>query len=615
MPLLGIFEKKMRLEVPIFQRLYTWNREVQWEPLWEDVARKFVDQLEGREDAPAHFLGAMVLDQKQTPTTHVERRQVIDGQQRLTTMQIFLAAFRDFCRAQGAVELANELGGFTLNRGMMADQKVEKFKLWPTKLDQPQFVDVIEAGSRAALEAKHPLIKLKYHRKPKPRPLMVEAYLFFYDQFGEFFLGSNGEEPVKAEVALPTRLESCFQAMKNTLKVVAIDLEADDEPQVIFETLNARGAPLLPADLIRNFVFFRAGKSERQQELYDRYWRFEDSFWSVEVTQGRLSRPRSDLFLQHYLASRQGREILVKHLFAEYKIWVTKTRPFKSVEEELATLARQGDHYKAFLQPKPTDPFHSLASFLEVFDIGTSYPLVLALMEVKLDAHQWKRVSDALESYLLRRAICGWTTKNYNQIFLKLTRELHEVGFTPENLSQKLTELQGESVEWPSDAALKEAWLNKPVYQTLNNPKLVHVLLRLNQTYLGKKMEEIAITNPLSVEHIMARDWLEFWPLAGGGTGLSDEELFEADEADPTAIATRDRNARIHTLGNLTILTQPLNSSLSKSAWGVKKPELLKHSLLPINQQLQSKERWDEDEIAERGNELFEKALRLWPHP
>ena len=89
----------MRLEVPLFQRQYVWSRDTQWEPLWEDISRKFTEFLRGRKDGPVHFLGAMVLDQKQTPTTHVDKRQVIDGQQRLTTLQIFIAAFRDFCRA------------------------------------------------------------------------------------------------------------------------------------------------------------------------------------------------------------------------------------------------------------------------------------------------------------------------------------------------------------------------------------------------------------------------------------------------------------------------------------------------------------------------------------
>ena len=88
---LDIFEKKHRLEIPLFQRQYVWNEEHQWAPLWEDISRKVSEYLLGRKDGPVHFLGAMVLDQKQTPTTHVDKRQVIDGQQRLTTLQIFLA--------------------------------------------------------------------------------------------------------------------------------------------------------------------------------------------------------------------------------------------------------------------------------------------------------------------------------------------------------------------------------------------------------------------------------------------------------------------------------------------------------------------------------------------
>jgi uncharacterized protein with ParB-like and HNH nuclease domain len=124
-PLLGIFERKLRLEVPLFQRQYVWSREQQWEPLWEDIMRKFSEYLGGRKDAPVHFLGAIVLDQKLTPTTHVEKRQVVDGQQRLTTLQIFLSAFRDFCREQACEDLARECDSFTLNRGMMAEPEVD----------------------------------------------------------------------------------------------------------------------------------------------------------------------------------------------------------------------------------------------------------------------------------------------------------------------------------------------------------------------------------------------------------------------------------------------------------------------------------------------------------
>ncbi len=619
-PLLAIFEKKLRLEVPLFQRQYVWNKEQQWEPLWEDISRKFSEYLEGRKDAPVHFLGAMVLDQKQTPTTHVEKRQVIDGQQRLTTLQIFLAALRDFCREQECEDIAKEFESYTLNKGMMADPEVDKFKVWPTQLDREQFTNVVGTGSRAELLQKYPLHYRKYARKPDPRPRMVEAYLFFYQQLSEFFLGTFAlnkkiEEPLCSEVSLLQRLDECYQALKNALQVVAIDLDQDDDAQVIFETLNARGEPLLPADLLRNFIFLRAARqSEPQEELYKKYWsNFDDDFWRHEVKQGRLLRPRSDLFMQHFLASRQSVDIPIKHLFVEYKFWIQQKRPFASVAEELATLARQGADFRRIIEPKRGDILYGLATFLDAFDVRTSYPLLLAMLDAGIDEVQWQIISTALESYLLRRAVCGLTTKNYNRVFLALTRNLRRDGVNAETLIKQLSEFTGESSEWPTDDAFSEAWRTKHVYQTLNNPKVVHILRRLNDTYLGNKMEDVTVESSLTVEHILPQQWIEYWPLPDGSKGMNYIELSTADPADPRALATRRRNSVLQTIGNLTILTQALNSSVSNSAWKDKKPELLRHSLLPINQQLHDRTTWSETEITDRSDVLLERALKLWP--
>ena len=125
-PLLSVFDSKQRLEVPLFQRQYVWSEEQQWQPLWEDIERKFAEAIEGRIDGPKHFLGALVLDQKNTPTGHVVVRQIIDGQQRLTTLRIFLAAYRDFCKAQGCAALAAECDKFLFNTGMMANPDVDR---------------------------------------------------------------------------------------------------------------------------------------------------------------------------------------------------------------------------------------------------------------------------------------------------------------------------------------------------------------------------------------------------------------------------------------------------------------------------------------------------------
>ncbi|RKG49835.1 DUF262 domain-containing protein [Corallococcus sp. AB011P] len=615
--LLALFEKKMRLEVPLFQRQYVWSREEQWEPLWEDIERKFTEYLNGRKDAPVHFLGAMVLDQKQTPSTHVEKRQVIDGQQRLTTLQIFLAALRDFCREQKCEDLASELESFTLNKGILANPEVDKFKVWPTQLDRAQFCDVVGSLSRAAVETKHPLTRRKYARKDDPRPRMVEAYLFFSDSIRDFFLGTDQEKPLAADQPLAVRIDDAFQALKNALQVVSIDLEKEDDAQVIFETLNARGEPLLPADLLRNHIFLRAARQgEPQEDLYEKYWRgFDDDFWREEVRQGRLVRPRSDLFIQHFLSSRQFVDIPIKHLFVEYKFWIERARPFENVTKELATLARQRDHFRRIVAPEPGDVVFELATFLERFDIRTAYPLMLFLLDSNLSEGEWKTISVVLESYLLRRAVLGWTTKAYNRVFLSLTKSLKEVGPSGKNLEAALVALSGESSGWPTDTEFSETWLTVNAYEQLNNARLGHILRRISNEHLTKLSECITIDSPLTIEHLMPQKWVEHWPLPGGNKGLSPKELFDADSDDEGGVASRRRNAILQTLGNLTIVTQGLNSSVSNSAWAVKKPELLKVSLLPINQQLHQYGTWDEDAIERRGKALFEEALKIWPRP
>lgn len=493
-PLLSIFEKKMRLEVPLFQRQYVWEREQHWEPLWEDISRKFTEFIEGRE-APVHFLGAMVMDQKQTPTTHVEKRQVIDGQQRLTTLQVFLAALRDFCREQGAVELADECDGFTANKGMMADPLTDRFKVWPTQLDRAQFTDVMLAGSRQELEAKHPEVRQKYARKPDPRPRMVEAYLYFHDELTCFFVDDGEGGPIGREAPLVDRLAQAFSALRNALQVVVIDLERDDDAQVIFETLNARGQPLLPADLLRNYIFLRAARqNEPQEALYEEYWKqFDDEFWREEVRQGRLSRPRSDLFMQHLLSSRRFADIPIKHLFAEYKFWIERTRPFASVRDELKVLAKKGRDFRRILEPQAQDPLYPVATVLEAFDIRTAYPLLLRMLDNELTDEQWREIATMLESYVVRRAICGWTTKNYNRVFLSLAQKLDREGVTPGNLRKSLSEQRGPSTEWPGDNDFAEQWRERDLYETLVTRRLVHILGRLNETFLDSRMERLRI--------------------------------------------------------------------------------------------------------------------------
>lgn len=623
-PVLKLFENKIRLEVPLFQRKYVWDEEHQWEPLWEDIERKFLEKLNPeleRTEAPPHFLGAMVLDQKQTPTTHVEKRLIIDGQQRLITIQIFLAAYRDFCNECKAVEVAEECNRYVTNPGNVKANEEEKFKVWPTQLDRNVFKSIMKAGSKIIVEESFPLLYHKYARKPERRPLMVEAYLYFYQQIHDLFMGTDEGKYQSSDVPLDKRLDSCLLVLEQALQVVVIDLGKEDDAQIIFETLNARGEPLLPADLLRNFIFLRASRNnESSDELYSTYWRkFDDDFWRTEIRQGRLMRPRSDLFLQHFLSSTLATDIPVKHLYVEYKYWIESKKPFSNVKNELQLLTKQRDFYRRLIETSVGDKLYRLSSFLISFDMSTVYPLLLYLNENEFPKEEWNVVSTAIESFLLRRVVCGLSTKNYNQIFLGIVRSLEKERdnrkreLSVNMIIDYLSGSSGSASKWPSDEDFRNSWLTRDLYNGLDNRKLVWILMRLNETYLNNMSESIIINGPLTIEHILPQKWLEKWPLQGGLKGMDLNELTNSADGDQRAELTRLRNAKLQTMGNLTLLTQPLNASQSNDSWEFKKPKMLESSLLPINQQLYSYDVWDETQIQQRGETLYKKAKMIWP--
>lgn len=614
LPILDIFDRTIQLQVPLFQRPYVWTREEQWEPLWEDIRRKFDEQLARRQNVTAHFLGALVLDQEQTWTTDINRHQIIDGQQRLTTIQIFLAALRDFCRINGEEDLANQFERFTRNDGILSNPDVDRFKVLPTQMDRQTFADVMDAGSLESLLERYPL-KWLSRSKCEPRPPLVEAYQYFYQSLSEFFICGDEEHSVNSDQDLRRRIMACFVALKNTLRVVEIQLRDSDEPQVIFESLNAHGAPLLPADLLRNFVFLRASRERRALEpLYDQYWRpFDDEFWRIEERQGRLKRPRIDIFLQHFLASRTTADVMVKYLYSEYKKWIKDVTPYDNVIDELSDLGRNRDIYRRLLERPHGDVLSPIGTFLWAFDTSTAYPLLLSIVTSDLHSADLHRICGVLESYILRRAICGFTTKNYNHLFLSLIRYVQGEGLTPEKVEAFFLSQEYETSLWPDDHVFREAWMSGNAYQ-LSNLKLAYIFTQLDGTYRTGKNEDLIVPG-VTVEHLLPQDWIEHWPLPGDLTGMQQYELYEADPGDPIANASRRRYELLNTFGNLTIITQSLNSAASNAEWTKKREEILSHSLLPINRALRNEDSWDEEAMIRRGEDLFARAVQLWPRP
>lgn len=605
-----LFDGKRRYEVPLFQRQYVWNLDDHWEPLWEDIERKFVQRLGGSVSTP-HFLGAMVLDQRRVYGNAVPVQLVIDGQQRLTTFQIFLSAFRDVCSAEGQKAYADECARYLQNTGIMDNEKVEKYKLWPTNLDRKQFVDVVDSGSADELNKRHPIVRRKYQRKDDPRPKMIECYFYFFSQLSAFMKSDIFIQP------LPERVATMHEALRGALQVVTVELEGDDDPQVIFETLNARGEPLLPSDLLRNFVFLRATQNkESPEDLYAEYWLpFDDEFWRALEKQGRLLRPRSDIFLQHYLTLHRRQETLISHLYSEYKDWIKAAKPFATVKEELQNLGEYRNCFRELIEPNPNTAIGRFSAFLRTFDLSTVYPLVLGMMGAKLTDEMLSAMLEDLESYIVRRAVCDLGTKNYNRFFLTVLGKLVKSQFNRAQLRAALTEQSGDSVVWPDDARFKQAWLEKPVYNSVGSGRVQYALREIERRLHQPRAERIEILSALSIEHVLPDEWIEQWPLANGNRGVTWLEQFDKSRSAEDVEATAKRDRAKHTFGNLTLLPQPLNSSVSNSPFDAKKPEILKNSALALNRYFQEKTVWDEAGIVARGEALFNDAVVRWPYP
>ena len=328
-----LFERQQRYVVPLFQRPYVWTKEKQWIPLWDDISTKAEEiinsQRFSRREPSNHFMGAIVLNPIKTSGLQVTAKSIIDGQQRLTTLQIIMFALRDFMVASNQPDLLPTIELHTENQCKM-EQPVERFKVWPTNSDRKVFEAIFSAGSPEKLKAAFPPVRQKRHQHPDPPPGLMAAYLYFYKSIQAFVNVDNNDDGVFTPEDQAERLTALVEAFKRHLEIVTIDLDEHDNPQVIFETLNFRGEPLLPSDLIRNFVFLEATRSKTNvEDLYNKYWLFYDqpgprgklNFWREQEKQGRIQRQRIELFVFHYLVYRTSSEVFITRLYQEFRDW------------------------------------------------------------------------------------------------------------------------------------------------------------------------------------------------------------------------------------------------------------------------------------------------------
>lgn len=612
-----LFEKQRRYIVPLFQRGYVWNEQNQWKPLWDDlldeagtVARH---RREHTEHFQKHFMGAVVLNLIVHALREVPVVEIIDGQQRLTTLQILLAAIRDETSETGSPYMRADLERLTRNGEPLRNGE-ERYKVWPTSALQEHFRNVLDAGSMEDLEARYAeKHRRRYGKWDPPRPAVVEAYVYF-SRCVRAYLDDDPEElPIDlVGLSAADRADVLVEALMRDIQLVTIELEHEDDAQVIFETLNARGEPLTPSDLVRNFVFLTATRQRMDVEaLYVRRWRvFEEDpperpFWKQQERQGRLRRPRLDLFLFHYVTLMTGKELKIGHLYQAFRDWWEDGAP-RDIEHELEALGRHAAVYRVLLDPvSSSGHFATFAARLRAMDTTTPYPVVLWAAEAfGTDAPAFGQIIGDIESYLVRRMVCGYHQKAYNRTFLDLLARLRkgESVHAAQVVRDYLAASPAASTLWPSDEEFEESLRTEPLYRTVQARRVLPLLSALNTFATGPFAEEVEIKSSLSVEHVLPQGAAaEHWPLE---VGVAEDE--------GSALARRAR--LLHTLGNLTLVTQPLNSSVSNGPYSDKRRDF-KQSVLTLNRYFDGVERWDEAAIERRGVLLAEAALRVWPRP
>lgn len=584
-----LFERDVRYLVPLFQRPYVWDEEHQWEPLWEDILALLQHQESGDPDGLwAHFLGAIVIEQEATNPGEVPRYTVIDGQQRLTTLQVLLSATASALNKAGENDDAELLRVLTVNNPRRA-QGVDRFKVWPTKVNQSAFSAVMDP------EGPPP------GHENDPENLIDEAFAYFEERVGSYLEESGSEASQRLRVTL------C-----DLLKVVSIALDPDDNAQVIFETLNARGTPLLALDLVKNAVFARATRQGSDTDsLYEGVWKpqLDDKYWRVERRQGRLNRPAGELFLVHWLIMKLGAPVPATELFATFRqrILAEGVDPESLVRE----LCADAGVLRSFDRPEPKTPEAEFFARLDVLDAGTILPVVLLLFRSQeVSESVRRRALKILESWLTRRALMRLTTRNYNQLVPRLVSQIsQDLEHADRILLAALAGGEGEVSRWPLDDEFRDFVENREIYGTVARSRLVMALAAVEANQYSNKTDLVEIPSDLSIEHLMPREWETNWPLDVPSAG----DFLESQNRQE--VAEEGRRERINRLGNLTIVTSPLNSSLSNGPWRNKRVALNDHSRLLINARLGEREQWDEEAIDERGRWLADQLIQVWPGP
>lgn len=571
----SFFQGNLQYEIPFFQRAYVWNEE-NWDIFWEHLLTEHKAYLNG--ESSEHFIGTIITKQKENKSLSKNVVELIDGQQRLTTISVFIKALAD--TTQGVLpNLRNSLESLLWFEDSYSNRH---YRMKHSRIDEPSYTKMM-------------IVKSPEDINECENSAIIKAYKYFINNLKDY----SDEER-----------EELKQVLLNKMPVISMLLDKDDDEQEIFDTINSLGVRLTIGELLKNYMF----KEPKLIELYDSKWMeiFENDeeqvqFWSTVRSSGRVKRDNMELLLYCFLIIETKKEIRLESLFKEYKRYLKD----KSVDDkiafllrlsELATIYSQMPQKTELVEIKFSDSVKRFFHLLESLEITTILPLVLYLYKNIGDKEDLKKSFYFLESFIALRQICKLTTKNYNNLFIQIIRTLDRpkvkedptsVDISSSHLLEILKSFSDMGNKIPELNEVKEAFHTNVLTNKQAGAILYLIALKdIDSEYSDSKTLSF---ESFSVEHIMPKKWEQNW-----------------NEDNLNALTKFERNKKLLTLGNLTLITKNLNSKLRNQAWNDKRITLQEYSSLKITTSFLDKEEWNENTIEERANLLYEKALKIW---
>ena len=556
-PLIKFFDgSDKRFIIPLYQRHYDWKEE-NCEQLFQDLLKMH------HSDRKSHFFGSIVSSIQ----AGTEDRFIIDGQQRITTVSLLLIAMVNAFKAGDIHATDGKLVDKIFKRYLVDEYQEDerKVKLKPIKKDMDAFDALLYRPKDQYIKGSN----------------VTRNYEFFYDKI------------VKSSLTM----DELFETIKK-LEVINIKLDEDDDPQLIFESLNSTGLDLSEADKIRNYLLMSLAPAE-QDDLYTRYWN--------PIEESTKYDPSS--FVRDYLTMKQGKIGRIDKIYFIFKEYAENERTSR------AELLEEMHHYaKIYSQIDNAnmgiEKINRKLSQVRTLDSTVAYPFYMAFFDYaeknSLSDEEKYRVLDIVESYWARRIICNLPSNALNKVFATLHRDvINNMNKAAEGEHPTYTDVliylllkKGRSSVFPKDDEVKEDFATRQVYKMPTNLRMF-ILERMENRDSKERHDVVGqlTEKSISIEHIMPQTLSDKWK----------DDLGEEWE--------RIHQQYLHTMANLTLTGY--NSQYSNLTF-VEKRDMekgFKDSAFRLNNYVKSCNQWTETELKQRQRDLLDVFMQLWPMP